>query len=76
MNAFPECPKCRVAMERGYQLDHSHGGQVAGEWVEGAPRKSFWTGLSTSGRQHIEITAWRCPQCGYLESYAVSASQP
>jgi hypothetical protein len=62
-------------MEQGYLLDHTHSGQVAGEWVEGPPRPSFWTGVSLRGRSHIPITTWRCPTCGYLESYAVPAAK-
>jgi hypothetical protein len=62
-------------MEQGYLLDHTHGGQTAGEWVEGAPKRSFWTGVSLGGKQRIPITTWRCPTCGFLETYAVPAAK-
>jgi hypothetical protein len=64
-----------VTMEQGYLLDHTYGAQVAGEWVEGPPQASFWTGLSLRGREHIPITTWRCPTCGYLESYATPVAK-
>jgi len=56
-------------MEEGFTLDHSHGANLQAAWVEGQPRKSFWTGLKISGAKH-PITTFRCTSCGYLESYA------
>lgn len=64
------CPRCRRGMERGFLLDREHGGYRAGEWVEGAPQRSFWTGVKTRGKERIPITAYRCEACGYLEFYA------
>jgi hypothetical protein len=39
-------------------------------WVEGAPERSFWTGIRTRGRKQLDIETWRCDRCYYLESYA------
>ena len=66
----PECPKCSRGMEAGYTLDLTHGGQAQSSWVDGPPEKSFWLGLKVSGHQRVPITTFRCPKCGYLESYA------
>jgi hypothetical protein len=40
------------------------------KWVEGAPEKSFWSGTKTSGKKQVQVSTYRCPACGYLESYA------
>lgn len=66
----PECAKCGSNMDAGYVLDYIHGGMTQTTWVEGAPIRSFWTGLKIRGRRKLGITTWRCTNCGYLESYA------
>jgi len=40
------------------------------EWLEGEPEKSFWSGIKTEGRERLPVSTFRCPKCGYLESYA------
>jgi hypothetical protein len=62
-------------MEAGYVLDLTHGGYAQDSWIEGAPEKSFWTGLKVSGHQRVPVTTFRCPHCGFLESYARLADQ-
>jgi hypothetical protein len=65
------CPKCARAMEAGYLLDYTQDARMAqSSWVEGAPERSFWTGLKIKGREKIAVTTFRCSHCGYLESYA------
>jgi predicted RNA-binding Zn-ribbon protein involved in translation (DUF1610 family) len=64
-----ECPKCRRQMQEGVTLDRTYG-QVAGSsWVEG-PVVKGWLGLRLRGKSIMDITTYRCPGCGYLESYA------
>lgn len=66
-----ECPKCSKAMSVGFLLDRGNSDRKrVGEWVEGLPEKSFWTGLSTAKRHVLPVTTYRCVGCGYLESYA------
>jgi hypothetical protein len=58
-------------MEPGFIADRGHFDVAAQqEWVEGAPEKSFWTGLKTKGRESHEVLTYRCERCGLLESYA------
>ena len=57
-------------MSEGFPLDTTHGGHHVAKWVEGEPKRSFWFGLKLRGRNQIEILAWRCERCGYLENYA------
>ena len=67
---LPECPKCGKRMEPGYVLDITHGAMAQSSWIEGAPERSFWTGLKLKGHQRLPVTTYRCTGCGYLESYA------
>ena len=67
----PECPKCRHDMEPGFVLDITHGAMAQSSWVEGAPERSIWTGLKLKGHERVPVTTFRCPRCGYLESYAL-----
>ena len=66
----PECAKCGRAMEPGFVVDQGYGQAHQGSWVEGAPERSFWTGVKLSGRERVPVTTYRCPGCGYLEAYA------
>ena len=65
-----KCLKCGSSLEPGYILDAVRGAYKAAEWVEGAPERSFWVGLKVSDRSRYTICAFRCANCGYLESYA------
>jgi hypothetical protein len=69
----PGCAKCGRAMEAGFVLDHTHGAVMQSVWIDGAPERSFWTGVKTKGRRRLPVTTYRCPKCGYLESYAAPA---
>lgn len=64
------CPKCSKEMEEGFIADATYGGVVTSKWVEGEPEKSFWTGTKTKGKRQVEVHSFRCPNCGFLESYA------
>jgi hypothetical protein len=57
-------------MEVGFVADSTYGGTLTSKWVEGQPERSFWTGTIISGKTELEIKTFRCPRCGYLESYA------
>ncbi|HXI20046.1 MAG TPA: PF20097 family protein [Gemmatimonadales bacterium] len=70
----PDCPKCECPMEPGVLLDRGHYDSLGtAEWLEGNPEKSIWTGLKTKGKERLPVRTYRCPQCGYLESYASTA---
>jgi hypothetical protein len=64
------CPKCKAQMQEGYPLD-SGGGPSVGTWIEGRPEYFARFFLKVGWRaKRRPITAYRCPSCGYLESYA------
>ncbi len=58
-------------MEEGFLLDRGHGNTLSqSEWVGGTPEKSFWGGIRVKGRNRIKAETYRCPRCGFLQSYA------
>jgi hypothetical protein len=70
-----ECIRCRAQMESGWVPDNAHSGLQRQNWSPGEPQPSFWTGLKVGKDQVIPVTTFRCPKCGYLESYAIPQSQ-
>lgn len=66
----PKCARCGTPMEPGFVLDRTYAAMTQSSWVEGTPERSFWTGLKLRGHQRLAVTTYRCPGCGYLESYA------
>ena len=60
-------------MELGVIIDVGYGAVTQSSWVDGEPEKSIWTGLKLKGRVRIPVITYRCPHCGYLESYAPPA---
>jgi hypothetical protein len=58
-------------MEEGFLLDKTHGANLSGHWVAGAPERSFWTGVKIRGKRIHPVRTFRCTACGLLESYAV-----
>ena len=66
-----KCPRCGSQMEPGFVMDREdHSVQAVAKWVEGAPERSFWSGLKTTGRETFPVISYRCEKCGYLEAYA------
>ena len=66
-----KCPKCSHEMEEGFFLDQPvHRLEGPGHWIAGKPERSSWSGTKTDGRMKFQIHAFRCKQCGFLESYA------
>ena len=63
-------------MESGWVPDNTHAGLQQENWCPGEPQPSFWTGLKVEKKDIvIPVTTFRCPNCGYLESYAIPQSQ-
>jgi hypothetical protein len=63
-------------MVSGWVPDNTQAGFQQENWSPGEPQPSFWTGLKVEKKDIvIPVTTFRCPNCGYLESYAISQSQ-
>ena len=71
MNEPVKCLRCHAPMEAGYVADLTHGGYQQENWSAGEPKSSFWFGLKVDTDHSIPVRTFRCPNCGYLESYAV-----
>lgn len=69
------CPKCQSEMEVGFIADHTQSAKLPGDWVEGEPVKSFWSGTKISGKKQYRVVTYRCVRCGYLESYATEVAE-
>lgn len=65
-----KCPKCNGIMQVGFVADQTYGGVLPGRWVKGKPQRSFWFGTKISDRVVINVSAYRCATCGYIELYA------
>jgi len=59
-------------MEEGFIPDRIDGmsGATTAAWFEGQPKRSFWTGVKTAGKDRRPVRAYRCTGCGFLEFYA------
>jgi hypothetical protein len=67
-----KCLRCHSPMEEGFMVDIGHMTIQQARWCRGKPNPSFWSGevanrQMTSGSR---VSTYRCPKCGYLESYA------
>ena len=57
-------------MTEGFLLDRGHyNSKMKQIWVEGAPEKSFWSGIKTTDKNAYYVQALRCGDCGFLEFY-------
>jgi hypothetical protein len=66
-----KCAKCGQPMEEGFMPDFAQYQLVQPlTWVEGKPDHSFWTGARIGDKRQLNVTAYRCTACGYLEFYA------
>ena len=65
------CPYCDRKMEEGFVIDRQHYGAPGEQsWAEGTPVKSRWSGLKLKGKKVLTVRSWRCPDCGFLASFA------
>lgn len=60
-----KCPKCSGEMEKGFFPDNRYGGYSKLTWVDKIVHFKW-----KPANQMFEIEAYRCKNCGYLESYA------
>jgi hypothetical protein len=66
-----DCLRCHTRMEAGFIPDLGEGIRQQ-NWAPGVPEPSFWTGLKMKKEDIYFVVTYRCPNCGYLESYAAS----
>ena len=56
-------------MVQGFVPDHSPALLVP-RWHAGQPEKSFWSPTKAPISEGLPIGAFRCKDCGFLESYS------
>jgi predicted RNA-binding Zn-ribbon protein involved in translation (DUF1610 family) len=72
MQTNRSCPKCGSEMEIGFLLDSSYTNSLPTLWVKGPPERSFWRLTKIRGKAIRRLESYRCLNCGFLESYALS----
>lgn len=72
MNEPPMCLRCETPMQPGFVPDKEHAGCFVSRWCPGPPQSGWFGSEVRSGqfREGTPIATYRCPACGYLESYA------
>jgi hypothetical protein len=61
-------------MAVGFVPDGTQNGFTQQYWAPGRPKQSFWMGLKMKKDEVVPVVTLRCPNCGYLESYAIPKS--
>jgi len=68
----PTCQKCGNTMLQGVVCSDFGGGAAlrgVGVWIEGEIKRRWWSIRFPKGRRY-EVITFRCPSCGFLESYS------
>jgi hypothetical protein len=57
-------------MERGFVASRSLDYTKPDDWVAGSPDHSLFFGTQIRGKEHWQLLACRCVECGFVEFYA------
>jgi len=57
-------------MDEGFVIDHEDARKRVIHWVAGKPEYGPLGGVKEWSKEQHQIQTFRCPKCGYLESYA------
>lgn len=69
----PPCLRCETPMEKGFYVDFAHMQLLQSRWCAGDPQPGWLKTTEVKGAQAhagIKVVAFRCPSCGYIETYA------
>lgn len=72
MPEVASCSKCSGDMERGFILDNAGGVGLPDRWMKGPLESSIWGGAKVFRKVKLVVETYRCVQCGFLESYAIT----
>jgi hypothetical protein len=77
----PVCSECGSTMAEGFIPDFIHAGGRPMLWLPGTPEEKRVLGLKVGGgvvevdqSEALPVTTYRCTECGFLKSFASSAS--
>ena len=74
---IPKCRHCDVDMLVGFTLDRGYQNRkYVSTWVKGIPEHGIFFGIKTRNKEQGPIQTFRCPECGYLESFARDVGVP
>lgn len=72
MDESVKCIRCQARMECGYLPDGGDTNLLFRHWwAAGTYKLDCWKHPKVSRDQLVPVTTYRCPNCGYLESYAM-----
>jgi predicted nucleic-acid-binding Zn-ribbon protein len=66
-----KCIKCGNKMEIGFFTDFSDSTYTPNSWRGGTYKKTFMNQFINDRSNDINISAYRCTSCGFLELYAI-----
>jgi hypothetical protein len=67
----PRCPKCDKPMDPGHVPDVAHCQVLRSCWAPREPEvRRYLGGIKYRAKELIPLSAYRCPDCGYVELYA------
>ena len=66
-----QCVKCNTTMEPGYIPDRNMGWYDPRKWFPGDLSLTSLKGVAKNKATPIPVISHRCPNCGYIESYAL-----
>lgn len=74
----PLCLRCEAEMIPGFCIDFGDGNLTrVTRWAPGVPAAGWFSEVKgTQVKSGIKTITFRCPDCGYLESYAPPPSTP
>jgi ribosomal protein S27AE len=85
MDSEKKCPKCGRELAAGFMLDAdstSNWPRIGmavwfsqSRWVAGKPEPSSLSGIKWADKEAFNLKAWRCPDCGFVELYAVEPTK-
>ena len=79
MTTTPDCLRCKSPMEEGFLAERGRASYRQPRWCAGQPEPTVLGSGDMPRRQYsrgTRISAFRCPKCGYLESYAPADPTP
>lgn len=80
--AEKKCPECQVVMQQGIIIDHTYANLLASAWHPWPVEFNKFFGFDV-GKSHgmkldrtrmLQVSSFRCPQCGLLRNYAFQDS--
>jgi predicted RNA-binding Zn-ribbon protein involved in translation (DUF1610 family) len=74
-NASKRCPDCGTEMDEGFVPEYGTLGLAPPQfWHPGKPKKKY-DSVEVDSAKTIEISVFRCSNCGLLKRYALETSE-